>query len=384
MLTLNLDVWRKMVNLFLLAAIGGILAACNLPLGQASLGIETPIPLEGPTLPVSGVPTIDPTQATLQLAVYPPETLTGWPDLDAIIDAVLAHDFDALRGLTRYTQVGCTHFEGLGGPPKCEADDPEGTIVEVVPFLGPGEGSHQRREEHESWSGPDTLGLLAVYRPSSTVSSDDSYPVGEFAIVFLDGNGISDLTLHVSEGRVVRYDYGIPGSIEGKLASDAAEVLLPLSPNPIPTAVPWSRFDDPQGRFAFVYPPTMSIQPGSTEDTWQLGDRIAFTLSATNAYWVGCLEKPLGDCPIVEEDTLVIHNGFQARRLKGWFGAVGGYIPQEYLTYIFEVQGQYLVFTLYALPLGFESADITTIWPIEGLEELDLFERTLATVVLRQ
>jgi hypothetical protein len=57
-------------------------------------------------LPKSGIPTLDPTLATLQLAVYPPETRIGDPGLDTIIDAVLSHDIGALRNLTRYTTLG--------------------------------------------------------------------------------------------------------------------------------------------------------------------------------------------------------------------------------------------------------------------------------------
>lgn len=365
---------------FLLAMLGGLLGACNLPLGRASIDIETPTPLIEATPPVSGVPTIDPTQATLQLAVYPPGTRTGWPDLDAIIDAVLAHDFDTLRGLTRYTPVGCTAFEALGGPPKCQADEPEGTIVEVVPLLGPGEGSHLRKEEYESWSGPDALGLLAVYRPSSATFSDENYPKGEFAIVFLDGNGISDLTLHVSQGKVVRFDFGIPGSTEGRLGDEAEEVLLPLSLNSIPTPVPWNRFD--HARFSFLYPPTLNLSEGPGEATWRLGDQIEFFIRQPGISWVSCFDQSLGDCPFVEDETVTEINGLPVRRVKGYIGAVGGNTPQEFLTYIFTLEDEQLVFAVYALPFGVEVKDVTMIWPLEGMA-LELFERTVGTVTLQ-
>ncbi len=365
---------------------GLLLGACNFPLGQASIGIESPMPTvselatpnKQPTLQESGAPTLDPTAATLQLAVYPPERRTGWPNLDAIIDIVLAHDFDALRGLTRYTQVGCTHSEGLGGPPKCQPDEAEGTMVEVVPFLGPGEGSHQRKEEYETWSGPDVLGLLAVYAPSEAVFSDENFPMGEFAIVFLDRSGISDLTLHVSGGRVIRYDYGAPGSLESKLSNDAAEVLLPLSFNPIPTAVPWNRFT--HDRFSFLYPPILTLSDGAGEQIWRLGDQIEFFIPA-GISWVACFDQALGDCPVKEEDTQVEINGLPARRVKGYLGAVGGYIPQEYLTYIFALDDEQLVFTVYALPFDTPYQQITQIWPLEGMA-LELFERTVRTITL--
>ena len=95
---------------------------------------------------ISGVPTLDPTLAALQLAVHPPEKRTGLADIDRIIDLVLAHDFQSLQQLTAYSQIGCTKADGMGGPPKCNSDEDEGTEVEVVPFLGP-EGHHQRLTE---------------------------------------------------------------------------------------------------------------------------------------------------------------------------------------------------------------------------------------------
>ncbi len=362
--------------------------ACNLPLGRASLEIETATPtvidVSAPTIEAvlqgSGAPTVEATAATFQLAVYPLETRTGWPDLDLIIDAVLKHDFEALRGLTRYTQVGCTHFEGLGGPPLCQPDEAEGEIVEVVPFLGPGEGSHQRREEYEAWSGPDALGLLAVYAPSESVFSDESFPVGEFAIVFLDSTGISDLTLQVRAGRVIRYDYGAPGTLENKLSNNAAEVLLPLSFNrTTPTPLPWNMFA--YDRFSFLYPPTLTLSDGAGEQIWRLGDQIEFFIPA-GISWVACFDQALGDCPVKQEDSQVEINGLPARRVKGYIGAVGGYIPQEFLTYIFTLDDEQLVFTVYALPFDTPYQQITQIWPLEGMA-LELFERMVATVSLK-
>ena len=61
----------------------------------------TPTALDTPqiveTRTVSGAPTVEPTLAALQLAIYPPEVRTGNPDLDPIIDAVLGHDYPSLK-----------------------------------------------------------------------------------------------------------------------------------------------------------------------------------------------------------------------------------------------------------------------------------------------
>lgn len=198
-----------------------LLGACNLPQELAAPTIEPTPTKEIPVPPVSGAPTVEPTLATLQLAVQPPETRTGVDEIDLIIDAVLAHDVEMLRKLTGYLQIGCTHADGLGGPPKCTQEEEEGTMVEVVPFLGP-EGHHQRRADYEQWQGPDVLGLLAVYWVSAQAYSDEAYPAGEYAIAFLTANGAIDLTLQVLEGRVVRYDYGFGGSLQSNIERDAA------------------------------------------------------------------------------------------------------------------------------------------------------------------
>jgi hypothetical protein len=328
----------------------------------------------------SGAPTVDPTLATLQLAVYPPERRTGIAELDLIIDAVMGHNFPALKELTAYTKIGCTTTDGLGGPPKCAEGEAEGTVVEVVPFLGP-EGHHQRREEYQEWQGPDVLGLLAVYRVLLTADSFPSYPAGEYALVFLDPSGLTTVTLQVREGRVIRYDYDFSGSVESDLENKASEVILGLAFRPIPTAVAWNPFSDPQGRFSFLYPPLMELVPAETEDSWILQNQIRIEVLDPENSWISCFYQSLGDCPFAETDQMVDINGQEARVIKGYIGAVGGNTPQEFLSYIFNLGNEALVMTLYALPFGTEVSDPGQIWPLGGME-LDLFQRSVETVQL--
>ncbi len=243
------DLMRRVAFINCIAVL--LLGACNRPVDPITPSAASTATQESPTGELSGIPTIEATLAAIQLMVYPPETRTGITELDNIIDEVLAHDFVALRGLTDFTVIGCTHVEGLGGPPKCAPNEVEGTLLEVVPFLGP-EGHHKRRAEYQEWSGPDVLGLLAVYRVSSKAYSDEAYPAGEFALVFLEGNGAIDLTLQVRHGRVVRYDYDFGGSVESDLELHSEEILIPLSFGSIPTLVPWKQFADPEGRFSFT------------------------------------------------------------------------------------------------------------------------------------
>lgn len=360
------------------------LAACNQHQEQVTPSVSPSAVQRTPTAVSGGAPTIEPTLATLQLAVYPPETRTGIAALDRIIDTVLAHDFEMLVELTRPAVIGCTHADGLGGPPKCGPGETEGTPLEVVPFLGP-EGHHQRWTDYLQWSGPDVRGLLAAYRVSPEAYSEEAYPAGEYALVFLAADGATDITLQVDQGQVVRYDYGYGGTLQSDLERQAAEMILPLTIRPIPTGVPWNQFTDPQGRFAFRYPPTMSITPDAAGDKWRIGDQIEVAVLPVASSWITCFDQALGDCPFVEIDTPVTIQGQEARRVKGYIGSVGGRIPQEFLVYIFKLddEAEALTLTLYALPFDTTQEAPTKIWPLGGAE-LELFERTVETVTINQ
>ncbi|UYN90353.1 MAG: hypothetical protein KIT08_03720 [Anaerolineales bacterium] len=131
---------------------------------------------------------------------------TGIAELDSIIEIALSGDAAQLRSLIEFTPAYCTNAEGLGGPPKCLPDEAEGAMVEVLPFLG-AEGNFIRRSDIESWNGVQIESLYAVYEVSDAAYSDENYPRGEYALVFLTDRGAS-ITLQVTKGRIVRIDYG--------------------------------------------------------------------------------------------------------------------------------------------------------------------------------
>ena len=80
---------------------------------------------------------------------------TGLDEVDQIIDIVLAGDMTEFRKKVKFTTSGCTHVMALGGPEKCREGEAEGTLIEVLPFLGP-EGHFLRRDEIDEWQGADT------------------------------------------------------------------------------------------------------------------------------------------------------------------------------------------------------------------------------------
>jgi len=150
---------------------------------------------------------------------------TGSPGLDLVIDTVLANNIEEQLQLLQFESLACTSTEGLGGPPKCQEREEQGTKVEVFPFLGP-EGHHMRLSEVDTWEGIQASDVYAVYRNSQQVYSDEAYPAGEYAIVFATGSNNFYLTVQVTDGKIVRIDnnFGAPGDID--LEQVASEIIL--------------------------------------------------------------------------------------------------------------------------------------------------------------
>jgi hypothetical protein len=146
----------------------------------------------------------------VQAAAPRPEDATGIGDLDAVIGAALSGDPAALMPYLEFMPALCTTERGMGGPPKCLPGEHDGTPVNVLPFIGPGEGSFLRELDAPSWVPPRTWRLYAAYKVSDSAYSDPNYPAGEYALVFATDEALpSPVTLQVSHGRIVRIDYGI-------------------------------------------------------------------------------------------------------------------------------------------------------------------------------
>ncbi|HSF82054.1 MAG TPA: SH3 domain-containing protein [Anaerolineales bacterium] len=189
-----------------------------------------PSPTKQITATPTRPPTATPTDEVLGVLVHGvlvhyADIRTGLDDVDQIIDVVLAVDIIDLRQRIKFSMLGCTHEMALGGPPNCRVGEPEGALVEVLPFLG-SEGNFLRRDEIYKWQGIDVAGLYAVYRVSDEAYSPKEYPAGEYGIVFRLKDPNEIVTLQVENGRILRvdYQYGLPPEVN--FERDAQETIL--------------------------------------------------------------------------------------------------------------------------------------------------------------
>jgi hypothetical protein len=161
--------------------------------------------------------------------VYPAGVHTGIPGVDAVIDAVLAKDTEALRELVRYSTFDCTTADGLGGPPKCKPGEAEGTPVQALPIAGV-EGHYSRPEQIDSTLefATEIKGLVAVYRVT-VETYEASWPAGQYGIIFFRDHEEPPLliTLRVEDGRIVRLDYQFTQSANEEIEQVGGEVILP-------------------------------------------------------------------------------------------------------------------------------------------------------------
>jgi hypothetical protein len=175
------------------------------------------------------VPTVELKPTPAEEKYHSLDTRTGIEEIDIILAAVENGDPQPLRDLFRYNRVACMTVNALGGPPPCREGEAEGTMVEVLPFLG-AEGSYFHKDEINNWLGLDVEGIYAIYSVSENAYSDEYYPKGDYGVVLIGKKGIEEnVVLQIKDGGIVRIDYVFDLSSEvltGILDRSASELIL--------------------------------------------------------------------------------------------------------------------------------------------------------------
>ena len=149
------------------------------------------------------------------------------PHLDDLVSAVSSGSTEDLLALVQFSSLPCTRKEGMGGPPKCLSNETEGTLVDVLPILGP-EGHHMRRSEFSSWPGIGGGHLYAAFRTSESTYSDEFFPAGEFGVAFRLSDKASVVVFQVTDDGIVRLDY--PALPIEEILKDNEIILGPYPP----------------------------------------------------------------------------------------------------------------------------------------------------------
>jgi hypothetical protein len=160
------------------------------------------------------------------LKYHPLETRTNVREIDDVLKAVSSDNPHELINLFGYLKTPCRTVNALGGPPACREGEAEGTIVEVLPSLGP-EGSFLHKDEAGKFPGLNVTGIYAIYKVSDQAYSVGDYPAGDYGIVLGAEENLPSVVLQVKNGRIVRIDYILDSStLDVFLQRDASRFLL--------------------------------------------------------------------------------------------------------------------------------------------------------------
>jgi hypothetical protein len=159
---------------------------------------------------------------------HPLDTITQIEEIDLVLAAVASGDVQAVRNLFGFSTVACKTVNALGGPPACREGEVEGTMVDVLPFLGP-EGGYLRRDEVTNFPGLNVTGVYAIYQVSATAYSEENFPKGDYGIMLAGPDNLPNVVLQIKNRQIVRIDYVFdPASINLVLQRDASKFILSL------------------------------------------------------------------------------------------------------------------------------------------------------------
>ena len=158
------------------------------------------------------------------------------PEVDAVVQAVLAGDQESLRGFVRYTPVACS-TESQIGVELCRPGEVDGTLVDALP-AAQCEGHYIRRDGIDQalaylLAGEPKLYGVYLASPSTSLAGDHT---AVFAVEGPEPGQVFGMELLIDDGRIVWIDFGCGESPE-QLAQQFEQQPSP-TPAPTPGASP--------------------------------------------------------------------------------------------------------------------------------------------------
>jgi hypothetical protein len=222
----------KFAALSIFAALAVVaFAACGGDDGDDNSATATPerTPTAGGTAVPSPSPQTSPTPGG--------DGPTGVASVNEAIAAMTAGDFEAVEGMFEFQPVACEiDVMGAGGPPECEADEAEGTEVQVLP-VAQCEGAYLR--EQDVFFAQRLRGQTVQFHTMFN-APDDLFPKGKYAVIFaytrpeMPDQTLA-LELMMDDAGVTGVNYGCGESPQQLIA---AQGLTNGIVGPAPTATP--------------------------------------------------------------------------------------------------------------------------------------------------
>lgn len=149
----------------------------------------------------------------------------------------------------------------------------------------------------------------------------------------------------------------------------------PAVPTPTLTAVTanLNTYTNAKHGFTFQYPTGLALSEDASKDYLFLDDQIYITVATFNP------EEARGDAPVIESTEQVQVGSFQARRLRGYEGSVGGGTPQRYESINIPHNGKFYIFTAYELKRNVTLPDNRQLGPVPA-DALKLLNQILSTL----
>ena len=157
---------------------------------------------------------------------------TGVPEVDAVIQAVLAGDQETLRGFVRYAPVACS-MDSQMGVEFCRPDEEDGTLVDALQ-LADCEGHYVRPDKIDGTLAYLLEGnpkLYGAYPGSPSASLPGDY-TAVFSVQGPEPGQVFGVELLIDDGGIVFIDFGCGQSPE-QLAQH-----LEQRPSPTPAPTP--------------------------------------------------------------------------------------------------------------------------------------------------
>jgi hypothetical protein len=189
------------------------LACANRHLTLATPSASETLPPPRPTATTKVEPS--PPPAPPPSPVHDPSMRSGIAELDAIVQAVLLQDNDALVERAATLEAPCVVepvTELNASLPRCQSDEAPGTLIPVFPY-GTCVGLLDREVDFAHFVS-NVRGLYAIVKaPDIPVPEEFYSPIGEYWLIFagalwVDAPPVEALVLYVDGGSIVRENSG--------------------------------------------------------------------------------------------------------------------------------------------------------------------------------